>query len=110
MRKPGSAPVIQTWPGRASSASNRPARRRGSRWAATSSRRTHLDPRRRAGLFDALEALPGQVWMTGADPALFGELGLNLGDCFAYACAAVRGLPLLFVGNDFSRTALPPTL
>ena len=34
----------------------------------------HLDPRRRAGLFDALEALPGQVWMTGADPALFAEL------------------------------------
>ncbi|UMY19393.1 DNA replication/repair protein RecF [Methylobacterium organophilum] len=34
----------------------------------------HLDPRRRAGLFDALEALPGQVWMTGADPALFVEL------------------------------------
>jgi DNA replication and repair protein RecF len=35
----------------------------------------HLDPRRRAGLFDALEALGGQVWMTGADPALFAELG-----------------------------------
>jgi DNA replication and repair protein RecF len=34
----------------------------------------HLDPRRRAGLFDALEALQGQVWMTGADPALFGDL------------------------------------
>jgi DNA replication and repair protein RecF len=34
----------------------------------------HLDPRRRAGLFDALEALGGQVWMTGADPALFAEL------------------------------------
>ena len=34
----------------------------------------HLDPRRRAGLFEALEALPGQVWMTGADPALFAEL------------------------------------
>jgi DNA replication and repair protein RecF len=34
----------------------------------------HLDPRRRAGLFDALEALGGQVWMTGADPALFGGL------------------------------------
>ncbi|HEV7440687.1 MAG TPA: DNA replication/repair protein RecF [Methylobacterium sp.] len=34
----------------------------------------HLDPRRRTGLFDALEALPGQVWMTGADPALFAEL------------------------------------
>ncbi|WP_370692826.1 DNA replication/repair protein RecF [Methylobacterium sp.] len=34
----------------------------------------HLDPRRRTGLFDALEALSGQVWMTGADPALFTEL------------------------------------
>lgn len=34
----------------------------------------HLDPRRRAGLFDALEALGGQVWMTGADPSLFAEL------------------------------------
>jgi DNA replication and repair protein RecF len=35
----------------------------------------HLDPRRRAGLFEALDALPGQVWMTGADEALFAELG-----------------------------------
>jgi DNA replication and repair protein RecF len=35
----------------------------------------HLDPRRRSGLFDALEALGAQVWMTGADPALFAELG-----------------------------------
>jgi DNA replication and repair protein RecF len=34
----------------------------------------HLDPRRRAGLFTALEALGGQVWMTGADPSLFAEL------------------------------------
>lgn len=34
----------------------------------------HLDPGRRAALYDALEALGAQVWMTGADPALFGEL------------------------------------
>ena len=34
----------------------------------------HLDPRRRSGLFEALGALDGQVWMTGADPALFAEL------------------------------------
>jgi DNA replication and repair protein RecF len=34
----------------------------------------HLDPRRRAGLFAALESLGGQVWMTGADPSLFTEL------------------------------------
>jgi DNA replication and repair protein RecF len=29
----------------------------------------HLDPDRRAALFDALERLGSQVWMTGADPA-----------------------------------------
>ncbi|MBF9233189.1 DNA replication/repair protein RecF [Microvirga alba] len=34
----------------------------------------HLDPRRRTALFDALESLGGQVWMTGADPSLFAEL------------------------------------
>jgi ribonuclease VapC len=30
--------------------------------------------------------------------------GLNYGDCFAYALAKTRGLPLLFQGDDFSRT------
>ena len=34
----------------------------------------HLDPRRRAGLYDALDALGAQVFMTGADPALFADL------------------------------------
>ena len=34
----------------------------------------HLDPARRAALFDALIALGAQVWMTGADPALFGDI------------------------------------
>ncbi len=29
---------------------------------------------------------------------------LNLGDCFAYAVARDEGVPLLFKGNDFSRT------
>lgn len=29
---------------------------------------------------------------------------LNFGDCFAYALAKDRGEPLLFKGNDFSRT------
>jgi ribonuclease VapC len=29
---------------------------------------------------------------------------LNLGDCFAYALAKARGEPLLFKGNDFSKT------
>jgi DNA replication and repair protein RecF len=31
----------------------------------------HLDPDRRAALFDALNRLGSQVWMTGADPAAF---------------------------------------
>ena len=30
--------------------------------------------------------------------------GLNYGDCFAYALARGRRLPLLFRGNDFSQT------
>ena len=29
---------------------------------------------------------------------------LNMGDCFAYACAKVLDVPLLFKGDDFSRT------
>jgi DNA replication and repair protein RecF len=31
----------------------------------------HLDPARRAALFDEVSGLAGQVWMTGADPAAF---------------------------------------
>lgn len=30
--------------------------------------------------------------------------GLNFGDCIAYALAKVSGRPLLFVGDDFSKT------
>ena len=29
---------------------------------------------------------------------------LNMGDCFAYACAKTQGMPLLFKGEDFSQT------
>lgn len=46
-------------------------------------------------------------WGKGVHPAR-----LNLADCFAYALAKERDLPLLFVGNDFAQTdvkrALPP--
>jgi len=34
----------------------------------------HLDPGRRAALYDALSSLGAQVWMTGADPAAFGDI------------------------------------
>jgi ribonuclease VapC len=33
---------------------------------------------------------------------------LNLGDCFAYALAKTRNLPLLFKGDDFSQTDIVP--
>jgi DNA replication and repair protein RecF len=35
----------------------------------------HLDPRRRAALFERLHAGGGQVWMTGTEAALFEEVG-----------------------------------
>lgn len=35
----------------------------------------YLDPARRAALFEALDALGAQVWMTGADPSAFAALG-----------------------------------
>jgi ribonuclease VapC len=38
-------------------------------------------------------------WGKGKHPA-----GLNFGDCFAYSLATERACPLLYVGNDFSRT------
>jgi len=36
--------------------------------------------------------------------------GLNFGDCFSYALAKRLQVPLLFVGNDFSRTDLEAAL
>lgn len=35
---------------------------------------------------------------------------LNFGDCFAYALAKSRNVPLLFIGDDFSRTDIVPAL
>jgi DNA replication and repair protein RecF len=35
----------------------------------------HLDPDRRAALYGVLSELGAQVWLTGADPAAFAELG-----------------------------------
>jgi DNA replication and repair protein RecF len=41
----------------------------------------HLDPRRRVALFEELSKLGAQVWMTGADPAAFADVG-PLGEIF----------------------------
>jgi DNA replication and repair protein RecF len=37
----------------------------------------HLDPTRRTALFSELAKLGAQVWLTGADPAAFAELGAS---------------------------------
>ncbi|MBO0132353.1 type II toxin-antitoxin system VapC family toxin [Agrobacterium burrii] len=44
-------------------------------------------------------------WGKGIHPA-----GLNFGDCFAYELAKTEGCPLLYVGNDFSRTDIVSVL
>jgi ribonuclease VapC len=56
---------------------------------------------------------PSSAEMTAAYAAfaLYGKgsghpAALNFGDIFSYALAKVRGLPLLFKGDDFSRTDL----
>jgi len=37
----------------------------------------HLDPNRRKALFEELAKLGAQVWMTGADPAAFVDIGAS---------------------------------
>jgi ribonuclease VapC len=44
-------------------------------------------------------------WGKGLHPA-----ALNFGDCFAYELAIHRGCPLLYVGNDFTRTDIQPAV
>lgn len=39
-----------------------------------------------------------------------GRRGLNFGDCFSYALAKTRALPLLFKGEDFRMTDVEPAL
>jgi len=36
--------------------------------------------------------------------------GLNFGDCFSYALAKSKGMPLLFKGNDFTLTDITPAV
>ncbi len=51
----------------------------------------------------AIEAF--RTYGKGRHPA-----ALNIGDCFSYALARATGYPLLFKGNDFSRTDLQAAL
>ncbi|HEX4180788.1 MAG TPA: type II toxin-antitoxin system VapC family toxin [Caulobacteraceae bacterium] len=60
---------------------------------------------------------PGALEMDAAYSAFvaFGKgsghpAGLNFGDLFSYALAKVRGLPLLYKGDDFAQTDVPSAL
>lgn len=46
-----------------------------------------------------------QHWGRGVHPA-----ALNIGDCFAYEVANQHACPLLYVGDDFSKTDLTSAL
>lgn len=46
-----------------------------------------------------------QNWGKGVHPA-----GLNFGDCFAYEAAREHVCPLLYVGDDFSKTDIKSVL
>lgn len=58
--------------------------------------------------------MPGDGERALAAHARFGKgrhpARLNLGDCFAYACAKAHGARLLFVGDDFPQTDIAPAL
>lgn len=73
-----------------------------------------LEARRRlAAYLDIVEIGVAAVGKAEGDAAVeaFDRFGkgrhparLNMGDCFAYACAKALGRPLMFKGDDFSQT------
>ena len=50
----------------------------------------HLDPNRRKALFTELAKLGAQVWMTGADPAAFADIGAS-GEVFSVEAGRIVG-------------------
>jgi ribonuclease VapC len=75
------------------------------------------DPDEVADLLDALriEVIPVTLEQGEAAVAAFlrygkgrHRAGLNLADCFSYALAKTRKVPLLFKGDDFARTDVVP--
>ncbi|WP_020507378.1 type II toxin-antitoxin system VapC family toxin [Lamprocystis purpurea] len=68
-----------------------------------------LDDVLRLPMFEIVSPGPAEMDAAYAAFVAFGKgsghpAGLNFGDVFSYALAKVRGLPLLFKGNDFSQT------
>ena len=76
-------------------------------------RRPEADPRHVADLVESLGIEAAEVTVEQSKVAVdaffrFGKgrhrAALNLADCFSYALARTRNVPLLFKGDDFSRT------
>lgn len=69
----------------------------------------------RLPMFEIVPPGPADVEAAFGAFVVFGKgsghpAALNFGDLFGYALAKVRGVPLLFKGNDFSETDIPPAL
>ena len=64
--------------------------------------------------FDVVTVTPASARRIAQDYERWGKdvhpAGLNFGDCFAYAVASEHSCPLLFVGDDFSKTDLQRAL
>ena len=68
-----------------------------------------VDDLLRLPMFDKVAPGPAEVDAAYAAFVAYGKgsghfAALNFGDVFSYALAKVRGLPLLFKGDDFSQT------
>src|SRR3982074_348817 len=68
-----------------------------------------LDDLLRLPMFDTIAPGPAEADAAYAAFVSYGKdsghsAALNFGDVFSYALAKVRGLPLLFKGDDFSQT------
>ena len=90
-------------------------------WETTVAARRVLGPDGQQSLLALMDALRIEITAAGGETARiaveaetrFGKrtpARLNLGDCFAYALAKERNLPLLYKGDDFSRTDIEPAL
>lgn len=74
-----------------------------------------LDDLLRLPVFDIVPPSTAEIEAAYAAFITYGKgsghpAALNFGDLFSYALAKVRGLPLLFKGDDFSQTDLIPAV
>ncbi|MGB3330373.1 MAG: type II toxin-antitoxin system VapC family toxin [Thermomicrobiales bacterium] len=60
--------------------------------------------------FTADHALIARAAFNRFGKGMGSRAGLNICDCCAYALAKATGEPLLFVGDDFTHTDIPPAL